>query len=300
MPNAFKRNPVPPKINRLNHDRNRIMLMSQLKFTKMHGLGNDFVVIDGRGGDCKELGRLAARLCRRRFGIGADQLLVLEDSQLADYRMLIYNPDGSQAEMCGNGVRSLAKFIRDKGVSTKKQLHIETLAGVVKTKWVKDQVEVDMGEPILEADKIPLNLTGEIIFLPLSVNGSRFEITCVSMGNPHCIIVVDDVDGFAVAEYGPKIERHPLFPKRTNVEFVQVINQQRIKVRVWERGAGETLACGSGACASVAAAVLNKKTERRVEVKLPGGDLKIFWSPEDNHIYMCGPAEQVFEGTIQL
>jgi diaminopimelate epimerase len=191
--------------------------------------------------------------------------------------------------MCGNGVRSLAKFIRDKGISNKNGLYIETLAGVVKTKWVKAQVEVDMGEP-----------TVEVISSPLELNGSRFDITRVSMGNPHCIVFVDDVDEFAVTEYGPKIEHHPLFPLRTNVEFVQLIDREHIKVRVWERGAGVTLACGSGACASTVAAVLNHKTERRVEVQLPGGNLKIFWSPEDNHIHMCGPAEEVFEGTMQL
>ncbi len=274
--------------------------MSRLQFTKMHGLGNDFVIVDGRRVDSENLGRLAARLCRRRFGIGADQLLILAEAKTADYRMLIYNPDGSQAEMCGNGVRCLAKFIRDKGVATKNELHIETLAGVVKTKWVADQLEVDMGEPILAADKIPVKLTGEIISLPLELNGSRFNISCVSMGNPHCVILVDDVEAFAVTEYGPKIERQPLFPQRTNVEFVQIINREQIKVRVWERGAGETLACGSGACASVVAAVLNHKTERRVEVHLPGGPLKIFWSPGDNHIYMCGPAEEIFEGSIDI
>jgi diaminopimelate epimerase len=274
--------------------------MKQLQFTKMHGLGNDFILIDNRGNIPIKFETLAQKLCERRFGIGADQLLLLEDSAAADYRMRIFNPDGSEVEMCGNGVRCTARFIRDKRIAVKEQLLIETKAGVVKTRWEKDQVEVDMGEPVLEAENIPVKLEGRVISVPLALNGIRFEITCVSMGNPHCLILVDDLAGFAVAEYGPKIEHHPLFPKRTNVEFVKVINQQQIEVRVWERGAGETLACGSGACASVVATVLNQLTQRRVRVRLPGGELGIFWSPEDNRVYMQGPSEYVFEGSIDI
>lgn len=276
------------------------MLMKKLQFTKMHGLGNDFVLIDNRQKKWENPGSLAQRLCRRRFGIGADQLLILEDSASADYRMKIYNPDGSQAEMCGNGVRCLARFIRDKGISDVEQLRIETGAGIVKTRWLKDLVEVDMGEPILEGDKIPVKLKGRVISAPLALNDTRFDITCVSMGNPHCVIFADNLEGPAITEYGPQIEHYPLFPQRINVEFVQIISREQIKVRVWERGAGETLACGSGACASVVAAVLNDKTQRKVKVCLPGGELKVFWSADDNHVYMCGPAEEVFEGSIQV
>jgi diaminopimelate epimerase len=266
----------------------------------MHGLGNDFILIDNRDGKVREPESLARRLCQRRFSIGADQLLLLENSPTADYRMAIYNPDGSRAQMCGNGMRCLARFIRDKGVAPSDRLRIETEAGIINTRWAGDLVEVDMGEPILEGDKIPVNLKGEIVSVPLALNGIQFNITCVSMGNPHCVILVDELERVAVSEYGPQLEHHHLFPERTNVEFVQVMDRQRLKLRVWERGAGETLACGSGACASVVAAVLNHKTKRRVEVHLPGGMLDIFWSPEDNRVYMRGPAEEVFEGSIKI
>jgi diaminopimelate epimerase len=274
--------------------------MDKLQFAKMHGLGNDFILIDNREERLEQIDLLARRLCRRRFGIGADQLLLLEKSQIADYRMRIFNPDGSEVEMCGNGIRCLARYIKDKGLCANDRLLIETKAGTVKINREKDQIKVDMGEPILEGEKIPLSQKGEIISAPLVLDGMQFNITCVSMGNPHCVILMDDLQGFAVAEYGPQIEHHALFPKRTNVEFVRVLNQGQIEVKVWERGAGETLACGSGACASVVATVLNHKTQRTVDVNLPGGTLHICWSADDNHVYMRGPAEYVFDGITEI
>ncbi len=273
---------------------------NNLSFTKMHGLGNDFIVIDNRENQLKQLDILAQKLCKRKFGIGADQILLLENSNIAGYYMKIFNPDGSQAQMCGNGIRCLAKFIRDNNISDKEQLHIETQAGIIKTKWLDEQVEVDMGRPILDADKIPVKQTGRLINAPLTLDDISFNITCVSMGNPHCIIIVDNLAGIPLSKYGTQIERHPLFPQRINVEFVQIINKQEISVKVWERGAGETLACGTGACASAVAAVLNNRTGRRLTVHLPGGMLKIHWSGQDNRVYMRGPAETVFEGTILL
>jgi len=271
--------------------------MEYLSFTKMQALGNDFVVIDGRGKNLRNLPKLARRVCKRRFGIGADQMLVLLDSACAHFRMRIFNPDGSEAQMCGNGIRCIARYVIDKQLTEHTQLQIETLAGLIKLKVIgEDKIEVDMGVPILEAQKIPLNLEGKVISVPLRVEDQEFYITCVSMGNPHCVIFLDQVADFPLSQYGPKLERHPWFPERTNVELVQVLGPQALRVRVWERGAGQTLACGTGACAAVVAAVLNNKTQRRVAVHLPGGVLDIWWSPEDNHVYMRGPAEMVFEG----
>jgi len=215
-------------------------------------------------------------------------------------KKLIYNADGGRVEMCGNGIRCFAKYIWDRNLSRKDVLEIETLAGVIKPKKARSLVQVDMGEPILEGKDIPVNLSGRIIKYPLNIEGIWFKITCVSMGNPHCIIFVDDVDTFSVAKYGPLIENHPLFPKRTNVEFLQVINKKRIKMRVWERGSGETLACGTGACAALVAANLNGLSGRKVVIHLAGGDLNIEWSKKDNHVYMTGPAIEVFEGVVKI
>ena len=270
----------------------------KIHFTKMHGLGNDFIVIDCRKKKIAGLSRLMKKLSHRQFGIGFDQALVLLPSKKADFRMDIYNADGGRVEMCGNGIRCFAKYIWDRNLSRKDVLEIETLAGVIKPKKAGSLVQVDMGEPIFEGKYIPVNLSGRIIKYPLNIEGMGFNITCVSMGNPHCVIFADDIDNFPVAKYGPLIENHPLFPKRTNVEFIQVINKKRIKMRVWERGSGETLACGTGACAALVAANLNGLAERKVVIHLAGGDLKIEWSEKDNHVYMTGPAVEVFEGVV--
>ena len=285
----------------------------KINFTKMHGLGNDFIVIDCRRKKIAGLSRLVRKLSHRRFGIGFDQAIILFPSKKADFRMDIYNADGGRVEMCGNGIRCLAKYIWDRNLSRKDVLEIETLAGIIKPKKAGRLVRIDMGEPILEAKDIPVKISSEfgvgsseeqnskpVIEYPLQTEDKEFKITCVSMGNPHCVIFADDVDNFPVAKYGPLIENHPLFPKRTNVEFIQVINKKRIKMRVWERGSGETLACGTGACAALVAANLNGLAGKKATIHLSGGDLKIEWSEKDNHIYMTGPAAEVFEGVAEV
>jgi diaminopimelate epimerase len=292
----------------------------------MHSLGNDFVVLDGRSANLKKLRLLAEKLCDRRFGVGADQLLVLCDSKKADFKMRIFNADGSEVEMCGNGIRCLGKFIWDKKVKSQKskvrknttqQLSIETLGGIKHLRKIGELIEVDMGEPILEPEKIPVSLKTEgrrqkaevnsklktqnsklIINYPLQVKNKTFKITCVSMGNPHAVIVVKDVRSVPLSHYGPIIENHRLFPKRTNVEFIQIQSRSNIKIRVWERGAGETMACGTGASASAVASALLGLTGRKVTMHLPGGRLLINWSKKDNHVYMTGDAAKVFEGMI--
>ncbi len=275
----------------------------ELIFTKMHGTGNDFVVIDSRDLDLSrhfDMAELARMLCNRRSGIGADQLLLLCSSGEADYKMVIFNADGSEVEMCGNGIRCLAKYIWDRKISTKDILKIETPAGVRRPERIGNLVRVDMGEPVLEADKIPVRLksTAPIIDYPLEVNGRVFKATCVSMGNPHAVIFIDEeVLNFPVTVYGPAIEQHSIFPNKTNVEFVNVLNKKEMSMRVWERGAGETQACGTGASASAVAAMLKGLTERKVTIHLLGGDITVEW-PKDERVYMTGPAVEVFEGRI--
>lgn len=277
----------------------------------MQGLGNDFILIDCREQNCpSETGDLRAfsrRLCDRRFGIGADQMLLLYDSAKADFLMRILNADGSEVEMCGNGIRCLARYIWDRKLSQKDVLEIETLAGIIKPQRSGDMVRVDMGEPILEPEKIPVIIPSmlearrskPIIDYPLRVADKEFRITCVSMGNPHAVIFLAEISDFPVVYYGPMIENHEIFPKRTNVEFVQVLDRSEIKMRVWERGSGETLACGTGASAAVAVSALKGLTGTRVTVHLAGGSLLIERS-DDNHIYMTGPAEKVFEGSVAV
>ena len=274
-----------------------------LQFTKMHGLGNDFVVIDCRdkavSDRMSEVGELSKRLCHRRFGIGADQMLLIYPSGTADFRMRIFNPDGSEVEMCGNGIRCFAKYIWDRKISSSDALSVETAAGIIRPQRSGDMVKVDMGEPVTEGRLVPVNLDGIVRGFPLKIEDREFKITCVSMGNPHAVIFVDEVDNFEVGRYGPVIETHALFPKRTNVEFIQVLGPERLKMRVWERGAGETMACGTGASAAAVAANLNGLAGRKVTIALLGGELRIEWAA-NNHIYMTGPAEEVFEGRMEI
>jgi diaminopimelate epimerase len=273
-----------------------------MKFWKMHGLGNDYVVVDNRDGEIAEaeLSGLARRLCKRRFSVGADGLLLVSGSAMADVKMRIFNADGSEAEMCGNGIRCFAKYCYENGVAQKTELAVETLAGV-KQAWltvengVVTRVRVDMGVPELKRSRIPMLGDGTCINQDLQVNGESYMVTCLSIGNPHCIIFIDDVDDFPVETVGPKIENHSAFPKRTNVEFVQMLNSAELKVRVWERGCGETLACGTGACASVAAGSLLGKVAGKVAVHLLGGDLEVEYA---DRLFLSGPAVKVFEGIM--
>ncbi len=267
----------------------------------MHGTGNDFIVVDCRSAELKDPIAFSIRYCHRRFGIGADQVLLLYPSKIADFTMKIFNADGSEVEMCGNGIRCFAKYIWDRNFSNKQVLEVETLAGIIKPERAGNNVRVDMGEPVLEPAKIPVNVQSAppVIDYPMSIEGMEFKATFVSMGNPHAVFFIpEDLAGFAVEAYGPKIEHHSLFPKRTNVEFVNAVSRNEVVMRVWERGSGETLACGTGACATGVAAMLKGLTERRVTVKLLGGNLLIEWSEQNNHVYMTGPAVEVFDGVI--
>jgi diaminopimelate epimerase len=276
----------------------------KLKFTKMHGLGNDFIVVDKRSSALMKLSQLSKKLCDRRFGIGADQLLLLQKSRRADFKMRIFNADGSEVEMCGNGIRCLAKYIWDKKLTGRRQnqktITVETPAGIIIPKKSGTLIEVDMGEPVLEGRKIPVTIKGTVINHTLKIKKDTFKMTCVSMGNPHTVIIVKNVISVPLDSWGPMIENHKLFPEKTNVEFVQIMNSKSIKMRVWERGAGETLACGTGASAAGVASVLLGLTRRSVHVRLPGGKLLIEWNSEDNHVYMTGPAEKVYEGVIEI
>ncbi len=277
-----------------------------IAFSKYQGLGNDFILIDNRDRDTPIIEpELAIMWCDRHFGIAADGVIfVLPGQAGTDYTMRIFNSDGSEPEMCGNGIRCMAKFIAalegktDAAVTYK----IHTLAGTITPEILADgRVRVDMGEPRLLAAEIPTTVgTSEdkVINQSIEVDGKAWAITCVSMGNPHCMTFVDDADAIPLSELGPKFEHHSVFPQRTNTEFVQVIRPDYLKMRVWERGAGITLACGTGACATVVAGVLTGKADRHCTVELPGGCLQIEWSATDNRVYMTGPAELVFTGNI--
>lgn len=276
-----------------------------IEFTKYHGLGNDFILIDNRHQSEPILTlQQAEELCDRHFGIGGDGVIfALPGQNGTDYTMRIYNSDGSEAEMCGNGIRCLAKFIADlEGVNAKNRYRIDTLAGVMTPELLADgQIKVDMGIPRLLAAEIPTTLESpdrKVVELPLEVAGQSWLVTCVSMGNPHCITFVEDVSAIALETIGPLFEHHAVFPQRTNTEFIQIIRRDYVKMRVWERGAGVTLACGTGACASVVAGVLAGKCDRMAAVELPGGILQIEWSQTDQRLYMTGPAVQVFAGKI--
>ena len=276
-----------------------------LQFTKMHGLGNDYVYMDAINQKIEERNELAKFVSDRHFGIGSDGLILICPSEKADFRMQMFNQDGSEAEMCGNGIRCVGKFVYDKGLTNKETITVETLAGiktlVMTAKNGKiETARVDMGKPILEPEKIPvISDENPVKNLKLNEGEKEFTFTCVSMGNPHAVTFIkEDVNKFDICKYGAKLEINNVFPKKANIEFINVIDNKTLKMRVWERGAGETLACGTGACASVVAAILNGYTKRDVTVHLLGGDLKIKWDENDNHVYMTGPATTVFEGKI--
>ncbi len=269
------------------------------QFIKMQGIGNDTILFDClHHASFQNPNHLSRKLCNRHTGIGADQLVLLLKSTKCDLQMRVYNADGSEAEMCGNGIRCLARYIKEAGISSRKELTIQTLAGPRKIKHLGKLIDVNMGEPIMKGKDIPANLSGRIVNRPLKTEMKEFRITCLSMGNPHCVTFHDDLQSVPVEKYGPFLENHSIFPKRANVSFVNVISRNELHMRVWERGAGETLACGTAACASAVASVLNGFTDRKVTVSPPGGKLEIEWSLKDNHVHMRGPAELVFKGEI--
>lgn len=276
-----------------------------MNFTKMHGLGNDFIVVSGEKEMPAGADQLAIRLCNRFFSIGADGIVFILPSDRADFKMRIINSDGSEAEQCGNAIRCVSKYVYDHTLIDKTEITVETIgAGVQKVQLnIQDgkvqTVRVDMGQPILNGLQVPTTIDEpKVINHPIEVDGKVFCFTAVSMGNPHCVIYVDDAVNFDLAAWGPKLEVHPMFPRKINVEFVTVKNRTYTDMRVWERGAGPTLACGTGACATLVSSVLNGLTDREATVSLKGGDLFIEWNEEDNHVYMTGPAEEVFQGTV--
>ena len=283
-----------------------------MRFTKMHGIGNDFVMVNCLGADggalLAECRSRAAALCDRKFGVGGDGVIALLPGKTAPFAMRMFNPDGTEAEMCGNGIRCFAKFLYDRNLTQgQSELAVETGAGLLPLQITSGPdgkaatVRVDMGEPALTPSLIPTVLAetdAPIINAPLELPDRTLHVTTVSMGNPHAVVFVGDAQAYPVEIVGPQVEHHPAFPRRTNTEFIQVVSDREIIFRVWERGAGETLACGTGACAAVVACVLNGLTDRQVLVHLPGGDLDILWSDTDNHVYMTGPAMEVFTGEI--
>ncbi|HKA28465.1 MAG TPA: diaminopimelate epimerase [Candidatus Binatia bacterium] len=278
--------------------------MATLAFAKLHGTANDFVYVDARRGLPRDPATLAPALCDRHRGIGADGLILLLDSTQADCRMRIFNADGSVAEMCGNGIRGFAKYVLDRELVRGIPLRVETDAGV---KVVQPELEggrvvrvaVDMGAPVWDGRTIPVDADGEVVEHPFEVDGRDYRVTCVSMGNPHCVVFVDDVASLPLATLGPRFEHHPFFPRRVNTEFIRVVGPADLEMRVWERGAGETLACGTGACAAAVAAARTGRTGRRVRVALPGGSLDIDWQADD-HVRMSGDAVEVFDGFIEV
>ena len=276
----------------------------ELEFSKMHGAGNDFVVLDGIALELPPLEPLARRLADRHFGVGFDQMLVAHRSKTADFRMEIYNADGSQAEMCANGIRAFYKFLRDRGYATTDSIRVETLGGVVVPRWAGENlVTVEMGMPVLAPAKIPTLLgdgDGPVLDARLEVGGETLQLSSVSMGNPHAVIYVDNVDEAPVGELGPLVESHPAFPNRVNVEFIELVGRDRLLQRTWERGTGETLACGSGACAAVVVSILRGVVNRAVTVALRGGELSIQWEGDGASVSMTGPAASVFTGRIEV
>ncbi len=286
----------------------------KLNFTKMEGLGNDYVYVNCFKETVDNPSELSKRVSDRHFGIGSDGLILIKPSQVADFTMEMYNADGSQSEMCGNGIRCVGKYVYDYGLTDKEEISVETLAGIKYLKFVIDKkdasdrgtvamVTVNMGEPIFAPAEVPVAIgedLDKVVDYPVNIDGTSYNITCISMGNPHCITYVEDTDAFPLEEIGPKFESSPLFPRRVNAEFVQVVSRDYLKMRVWERGSGETLACGTGTCATVVASILNGLTEDEVTVRLLGGELIIKWDRETNLVYMTGPAKVVFDGVIEV
>lgn len=277
-----------------------------MKFTKMHGIGNDYVYVNCFKETVEHPSEAAIKVSDRHFGIGSDGLILIKPSEVADGKMEMYNADGSQGAMCGNGIRCVAKYMYDYGITDKTSISVETKSGIkyldltIKDGKV-DTVKVNMGTPILKAADIPVRSEKEqVIDEPVMVDGKEWKITCVSMGNPHAITYIDDVKNLEIEKIGPKFENHEIFPDRVNTEFVHVIDRNTVEMRVWERGSGETLACGTGACAVAVSSILNGLTEEEVTVKLLGGDLKIFWDRTENKVYMTGSATTVFDGEISL
>ena len=274
-----------------------------MEFTKWQGCGNDFVLIDGRKQEPDDYASFAVKVCDRHYGVGADGILVVLPSERADFRMRIFNADGSEAEMCGNGIRCFARYLYEYGLTNKTEFPVETGAGILVPRIILTHgqitgVCVDMGEPHLMGEEIPVcGHDGEMVIdQPIDVGGKTYRMTGVSMGNPHCVVFVEDAETFPIGELGTQFEHHEMFPRKTNTEFVEVRDRGHVRMRVWERGAAVTLACGTGACATTTAAILNDFTDRNIEIQLDGGKLNIEWA-DNNHLYMTGPAVQVFAGT---
>lgn len=270
----------------------------------MHGAGNDYIYINGLTQSIENPSQLAVQLSNRNFGIGSDGLVIIHPSEVADFRMQMFNSDGSEAEMCGNATRCVGKYVYDNELTSKKEITLETKAGI---KYItlldgdlrKRKVTVDMGEPILDPDLIPVNINEQpVLNYPLDIDGKIWKISCVSMGNPHAVVFTEGIKDFDLVNLGPKFESHPIFPKKTNTEFIEIIDRKTLNMRVWERGAGETLACGTGACAAAVASVLNNYCDRNITIHLLGGDLEIEWRESNNHIYMTGEAVTVFDGIL--
>ena len=277
-----------------------------MKFTKMQGIGNDYVYVNCFQETVEHPGEVAKLVSDRHFGIGSDGLILIKPSDVADFEMDMYNSDGSRGAMCGNGIRCVAKYVYDYGLTEKTSITVNTVSGIKYLDLTIEngkavQIRVNMGAPILEPSRIPVISEKEIVIdEPILADGKEYRITAVSMGNPHAVIYIEDVNGFDIEKIGPQFEHHPIFPDRVNTEFVKVLDRNTVEMRVWERGAGETLACGTGACAVAVASILNGLTEDEVTVKLLGGDLKIYWDRKENLVYMTGPAEVVFDGEIKL
>ena len=277
-----------------------------LKFTKMQGLGNDYVYVNCFQEKIENPSEVAIKVSNRNFGVGSDGLIMINPSRVADFEMEMYNADGSRGEMCGNGIRCVGKYVYDYGLTDKTSVSVETLGGIKYLDFTVENgkvklVKVDMGSPELIPANIPIVAEGDaVIDAPIVVDGKEYRMTGVSMGNPHTVVYIDDVQGLEIEKIGPKFENHERFPKRINTEFARVLDRNTVEMRVWERGSGETLACGTGACAVAVASILNGLTEDKVTVKLLGGDLQIEWDRETNKVYMTGPAEVSFEGEIEI